>query len=126
MAFFDNWTVKYARLIDMLVPNAINGPTAGTFRTRAKDRITSERLVQEIGPLEEWHPDTQELVQGIEDAQVRQREETRWQHVVVSRTFLPRREAVRVLTAELSHPRTSTIVSYDTAGQAPSTKAAVG
>ena len=109
----------------MLVPNAIDGPTTGTFRTRAKDRLVGERLAQETGPLEEWHPNTQELVQDIENAQVRQREDARWQHVVVSRTFLTR-EAVHVLTADSSRARTSTIVSFDTAGQTLSTKAIVG
>lgn len=81
--FFNNWSTRYARLVDMLVPNAINGPTTGTFRTRAKDRLTGEQLAQETGTLEEWRPELQELVRGIEDDQVRQRDEYRWQHVVV-------------------------------------------
>jgi len=68
----------------MLVPNAINGPTTGTFRTRARDRLTGEELAQKTGPLEEWHPDIQELIQGIEDGQMRQRDKARWQHVAVS------------------------------------------
>jgi len=67
----------------MLVPNAINGPTTGTFRSRAKDRLTGERLAEETGPLEEWRPNVQELVQGIEDDQMRQHDEASWQHVGV-------------------------------------------
>jgi hypothetical protein len=71
----------------MLVPNAVNGPTTGTFRTRAKDRLRGERLAQETGPLEEWRPDMQQLVQSVEDGQVRQRDEARWQHVAVGQIF---------------------------------------
>lgn len=82
--FFNDWTARYTRLVDMLVPSAINGPTVGAFRTRAKDRHTGERLAQETGPLGEWHPDLQAFVHGIDKNQARQREEARWGHVAVS------------------------------------------
>lgn len=118
--FFNHWTARYARLVDMLVPSAINGPTTGTFRTRAKDRLTGERLAQETLPLEEWHPDLQALVHGIEDDQARQREEARWRHVAVCWN-LP--VAIHALTANSPIPRTSTTVFYDTGGRIPSTKA---
>lgn len=121
--FFNNWSARYARLVDMLVPNATNGPTTGTFRTRAKDRTTGERLAQETSPLEEWHPDTQELVRVIEDDQARQREEARWQHVAVNQTLTV---GVHVYTANLPHLRTSTIASYKMGGQILSTKVPVG
>jgi hypothetical protein len=121
--FFNSWSTKYARLVDMLVPNEVNGPTTGIFRTRAKDRLAGERLAQETGPLEEWRPDMRELVRGIEDDQVRQRDEARWQHVVVSQILTV---AVHVLTAKCSFLRTSTIVSYNMGGQNPSTRALAG
>jgi hypothetical protein len=107
----------------MLVPNAINGPTTGAFRTRAKDRATGERLAQETGPLEEWSPNTQELVRGFEDDQVRQREEARWQHVAVSQIFTV---GVHVYTTNSPHRRASTTVSYEMGGQILSTKVLVG
>jgi hypothetical protein len=121
--FLDNCCTRYARLIDMLVPNAINGPTTGAFRTRARDRATGERLAQETGPLEEWRPDMQELVRGFEDDQAKQHEEARLQHVVVSQ--IPT-VGVHVYTANSLHRRTSTTVSYATGGQILSTKAPVG
>lgn len=120
--FFNDWTARYTRLVDMLVPSAINGPATGTFRTRAKDRRTGERLAQETDPLEEWHPDLQALVHGIEDDQARQREEARWGHVAVSRKLSA---ATHVLTANSPNPRTSTTILYDTGGQIPSIKARV-
>jgi hypothetical protein len=70
----------------MLVPSAMNGPTTGTFRTRAKDRFAGERFAQDTSPLEEWRPDMHNLVQHIEDDQVRRRDEARWEHVAVSRS----------------------------------------
>ena len=107
----------------MLVPNAINGPTTGTCRTRAKDRLTGDRLAQETGPLEEWYPDMQELVQSIEDKQMRRCEEARWLHVAVSWISFG---AVNVSTANPSYSRTSTIASYATDGQTLSTKTPAG
>jgi hypothetical protein len=118
--FFNDWTARYAKLVDMLVPNAINGPTTGTFRTRAKDRLTGARLAQETGPLEQWHPDVQGLVHSIEDDQVRQREEARWGHVAVSQNV---HMGTHALIANSPHRRTSTTVSYETGGQIRSTKA---
>lgn len=106
--FFNNWSARYARLVDMLVPNATNGPTTGTFRTRAKDPNAGEQLAQETGPLEEWLPNTQELVRGIEDDQVRRREEARWQHVAVSQILAV---GAHVYTANSPHRRKSTTVS---------------
>lgn len=103
----------------MLVPNAINGPTTGTFRTRATDRLAGERLAKETSLPEEWLPDTQELVQHIEDEQMRQREGARWQHVVVRR-MSP--EAKDVSSANPSYSRMSTIASYAMDGQTLSTK----
>jgi len=82
--FFNIWTARYARLIDMLVPNIRNGPTTGTFHTRATDRVTGERLAKETSPLEEWRPNVQKLVKPVDDDQVNQRSIARWQHVVVS------------------------------------------
>jgi hypothetical protein len=107
----------------MLVPNATNGPTTGTFRTRAKDPNAGQRLAQETGPLEEWRPNTQELIRGIEDDQLRRREEARLQHVVVSQILVV---GVHVFTADLPNRRTSTTLSYKTGGQILSTKAPVG
>lgn len=121
--FFNDWTTRYARLVDMLVPNAINAPTIGTFRTRAKDRLTGEKLVQETGPLEEWRPNAQELVQGIEDDQARQREEARWGRVAVSQ--IPP-VSIHVSTANSPHRRTSTTVSCEVVGQIPLTRAHAG
>jgi len=68
----------------MLVPSAMNGPTTGSFLTRAKDRLTGERLAEETGPLEELRADVRDLVQHTEDDLMRQHNEARWQHVVVS------------------------------------------
>jgi hypothetical protein len=121
--FFNDWSTRYAKLVDMLVPNATNGPTIGTFRTRAKDPTTGERLAQKTGPLEEWRPNTQDLVRGIEDDQVRRREEARLQHVVVSQILTM---GVHVYTADSPHRRTSTTASYKTGGQILSTKVPVG
>jgi hypothetical protein len=82
------WTAKYARLVDMLVPNISAGPTTGTFHTRAKNQATGEQLVLETGPLEEWCPDMQEWVRGIEDDEARQCSIARWQHVAVSKSHI--------------------------------------
>ncbi|KAF2726386.1 hypothetical protein K431DRAFT_299464 [Polychaeton citri CBS 116435] len=63
---------KYARLVNMLVPNLIGAPTTGTLRSRVDDRLKGVQLAQETGPFEEWHPDVRELVPDIEDDQMRQ------------------------------------------------------
>jgi hypothetical protein len=94
------WTAKYARLADMLVPSIFGGPTTGTFHTRAKNQATGEQLALETGPLEEWCPDMQELVQGIEDEEARQCSIAHWQHVAVSQSHIV---AVHLLKAYTLH-----------------------
>lgn len=68
----------------MLVPNAINGPTAGTFHSRADNRLEAERLAQESGPFEEWQPDIRDVTACIEDSEMRQLQAARLQHKSVS------------------------------------------
>ena len=121
--FLKGWTARYARLVEMLVPNAINGPTTGTFHTRAKDRLTGERLAHETGPLEEWHPDTQDLINGSEDDQARQRDQARWLHVAVS-WIVPVAVVVLVVNSFV-FCRTSIIVSFDMGGLIRLTRAPV-
>lgn len=101
--FLNLWTAQYSRLVNMLVLNIIGGPTTGSFLTRARNPLSAERLAQETGPLEEWHPEMQELVQGIEDDQVRQREIARWQHVAVSQTYIEQTIVPRSLFVTLQN-----------------------
>jgi hypothetical protein len=68
----------------MLVPNLIGKPTTGNFYSRVESRLEGERLAQETGPLEEWHPDIQELTRWIEDEGMKQHHAARWRHTAVS------------------------------------------
>lgn len=78
------WTKRYARLVDMLVPNIIDAPASGTFHSRADNRLQAERLARENGSFEEWQPDVQKLTADIEDDKMRQLQAARLQHKAVS------------------------------------------
>lgn len=52
---FATCTQFYARLIWMLTPNSISGPTTGQFYSRENNRKERDRLLEE--GFGEWHPD---------------------------------------------------------------------
>lgn len=54
--FFAWWALCYARLVWMLVPNPISGPTTGRYYSRARTDMEEKELCS--SDVQEWHPDT--------------------------------------------------------------------
>lgn len=80
------WVRRFARLVDMLVPNLSSGPTGGTLHSRRMNVRQAKRLTDESGPLVAWQPDMIEAVGHIRDEAARARAMRHWRHVAVRST----------------------------------------
>jgi hypothetical protein len=82
----NRWAGMYARLVMMLIPSNIPGFATGSIVHRIPHQILAERAGQGTGPLQEWHPDAEDLeyfVKGCEDAKWRELKIAERQHTAV-------------------------------------------